>query len=364
MRVERVIGKRDARRIRLPSGLRCVDFSSNSYLGLHETLTARAVRKFLRESRLTSAGSSRMVSGTHPSHRRLESSLARFLGTEEAAVFGSGFLCCAGVIEAVTGSRDMILFDERIHASLRTGISLSTATSIPYRHADAADLETKLRTEKPAGRCVIVTDGLFSMDGDFAPLDKITKLANRHSALLIVDDAHGIGAVGRSGRGTFEKFGLRPGRSHILIGTLSKTFASFGGFVAAAGPVVRYIKSRSKEFIYTTAAPPFQIAVAEIALDVVRSKHGKRLREKLNQNMRRLSDHLGRPIESPIVRVPVSGGPVAVLRAARKLWKAGCFAIGMRYPTVPRGQEMIRISLSAAHTRWDIAKLVDALKRI
>lgn len=305
-----------------------------------------------------------MVSGTHLSHRSLEKSLADFTGAEDAAVFGSGFLCCAGVVSTLTGSRDLILFDERIHASLRTGILLSTAEKSPYRHSDMNDLEHQLALARPRGRTFLVTDGLFSMDGDFAELDRLISLSEKYRAWLIVDDAHGIGAVGRMGRGTFEKFGRRPGPRHILVGTLSKTLASYGGFVAAESSVIRYVKARSKEFIYTTAAPPFQVIAAREALAVVRSARGLALRRKLRDHIKSLGRALGRKLESQIVSVPVPGGPGAVLAAARKLWDAGCFAVGMRYPTVPRGREMIRISLSAAHTAGDIKQLSKALRQL
>ena len=223
------------------------------------------------------------------------------------------------------------------------------------------DLRRKLAARDIRGRRFIVTDGLYSMGGDFAPLDTLAELADRHGAWLIVDDAHGIGAIGASGRGTYERFGRAPEARHILIGTLSKTLASYGGFVAASSAVIRYIKARSKAFIYTTAAPPFQILAAEEALAIVRSRTGAELREKLQSNIRLLVRLLKRRPVSQIVPVPIAGGSSAVLEAAQSLWSAGCFAPGMRYPTVPRGQEMIRISLSAAHRPSDIRRLAAAL---
>ena len=364
MRVERLVEKPDARRLKLSDGRLCVDFSSNSYLGLQDEVGIRAARLFLKKKFPSSAGSSRMVSGTHILHRRLESELAGWLGAEDAAVFGSGYLCCFGVISALTGSRDRILFDEKIHASLRTGIHHSESASESFKHADVSDLKRKLAAGRPRGGTFIVTDGLFSMDGDFAPLAAMDKLAERHNAWLIVDDAHAIGGVGRQGKGTFEISGLKLARRHILIGTLSKTFASYGGFVASEKSVVGFVKARSKEFIYTTAAPPFQMLAAMEALSIVRSKKGAALRRTLDRNIRLLGQLLGRNLSSPIVRVPVSGGPEAVVAAGRKLWDEGCYAVGMRYPTVPRGQEMIRISISAAHMPGDIRHLADVLMRL
>lgn len=364
LRVDREISKPDARRIRPSAGQACIDFSSNGYLGLHEKISARAARRFLKGRHLSSTASSRMVSGTHPLHRSLETALARFTGAADAAVFGSGYLCCAGVVSTLAGGRDGIFFDEKIHASLRVGINLSAAESTAYRHADVADLRKKLSAGAVRGRTFIVTDGLFSMNGDFAPLDRLIALADRAGAWLIVDDAHGLGAVGRRGRGTFERFGRTPGPRHILIGTLSKTFASYGGFVAAESSVIRYLKARAKEFIYTTSAPPFQLIAAQEALSVVRSAAGSALREKLRRNTALLGRLLGRPLASHIVSIPVRGGPAAVLDAARRLRDRGCYAVGMRYPTVPRGQEMIRVSLSAVHTPADIRRLAGALHAV
>lgn len=364
LRVEQVVEKPDASRIRLSTGRVCIDFSSNSYLGLHGVVGKRSARRFLKEGHQTTAGSSRMVSGTRDLHRSLESDLADFVRSEDAAVYGSGFLCCAGVVATLTGSRDRILFDEKIHASLRAGTALSTAEKISYRHADLGDLKSKLSGSPARGRTWILTDGLFSMDGDFAPLDGLADMADRRGAWLIVDDAHGIGAVGRSGRGTFERFGRTPGGRLVLIGTLSKTLASYGGFVAADSSVIRFIKARSKEFIYTTASPPFQVIAAQEALSIVRSGEGRRLRRKLESNVRALGRAVKRKLNSPIVPIPISGGPDAVVSAARTLWDQGCFAVGMRYPTVPRGHEMIRVSLSAAHTDRDIKRLAAALLRL
>lgn len=362
LRVEQVVEKPDARRIRLADGRQCVDFSSNSYLGLQERILSRVVRRFVREGCLTGTASSRMVSGTSKLHRNLEEALASFVGAQDSAVFGSGFLCCAGVIGVLAGSRDIILFDEKIHASLRAGIILSGAASIVFKHADMDDLKNKLN-EVPArpGQIFVVTDGLFSMDGDFAPLDRMALLTSQTGAWLIVDDAHGIGAVGARGRGTFGKFRIRPAERIVLLGTLSKTLASHGGFVAADRTIIRYVKARAREFIYTTAAPPFQIIAALEALSAVRSAEGGELRRKLIQNMRTLAKILRRKIDSPIVSIPVPGGPSGVIRAAHALWDAGCFAVGMRYPTVPRGREMIRVSLSAAHRESDIKHLARGL---
>ncbi len=361
LRTERAVEKSAARRVVLADGRLAVDFSSNSYLGLQETVRTRTIRRFLNEHHLTSASSSRVVSGARAMHHRLEGDLARFLRTPSAAVFGSGYLCCAGVIATLAGSRDLLIHDERIHASLRAGMSMSKAKSCSYAHADPADLRRVLKSCRVAGRIFIVTDGLFSMDGDFAPLPELAGIAARHGAWLIVDDAHGIAAVGPGGRGSFEKFGLVPSGRHILIGTLSKTFASYGGFVAASAAVIRYIKARSREFIYTTAAPAFQIIAAQEALSIVKSSRGAALRRRLASNMKRLGKGLGRTIVSPIVSIPVPGGPAGVLAAARSLQDQGCYAVGMRYPTVPRGREMIRISLSAAHTEQDIRHLVRAI---
>ncbi|MBI4178306.1 pyridoxal phosphate-dependent aminotransferase family protein [bacterium] len=362
LRVEEVIDKPDARRARLAGGRICVDFSSNSYLGLHERVASRAIRKFPRAGSLTSAGSSRMVSGTRPLHRQFEESLADFLGAESSAVFGSGFLSCASTVSTLAGPRDRILYDEKCHASLRAGVQMSGAVSLAYRHASTDDLEEKLRKPRAHGRTYILTDGLFSMDGDFAPLDRISALGGKYGACLIVDDAHGIGVVGSAGRGSFEKFGIRPGPGKILLGTLSKAFASYGGFVAATRAVIRYLKARSREFIYTTGAPPFQIVAASVALAVIRSREGQRLREKLRRNAAELGRALGRPVNSPIISIRIPGGSAAVLAAARALREKGVLAFGIRYPTVPRGEEMIRVSLSAAHTPADIRHLAVALK--
>ncbi len=365
LRTERIYGKPDARRIRLPDGRICIDFSSNSYLGLQDRVRSATLRRFRRENHGTSSSGSRMVGGSRAIHAELERAIADFLGTESAAVFGSGFLCCFGVLSTLTTARDGILFDAGIHASLRTGIDHSRAAASPFAHADPADLRGNIRASRAPGRTFIVTDGLFSMSGDFAPVDQLAEIARSFGAWLIVDDAHGIGSVGSEGRGTIERFGLRVFPRLILIGTLSKTLASFGGFVAGSASVIQYLKARSREFIYTTAAPPFQMIAAIEALKIVRSPRGRALRDKLSDHIALVSDSLARKsISSPIVPIPVQGGSRSVLAAAERLGQGGCFAVGMRYPTVPRGQEMIRVSLSAAHTSADVRRLLRALRAI
>lgn len=363
LREDRPARKPDARTIDI-DGRRLIDFSSNSYLGLNFRLRERVARVFQELGLPSSTGSSRMVSGTWPLHLEFERALADFLGMESAALFGAGFLGCAGTIAALASSRDMIFFDAACHASLREGIRMSQAHAEEYAHADADDLEKKLAAVNVPGRRFIVTDGLFSMDGDFAPLDRIVPLAERFDAMLIVDDAHALGALGESGRGTFERFGMKPAPNHVVLGTLSKTFGSFGGFVAAQETVIRYIKARSRLFIYTTSLPPFQVLAAKLALEIITSGDGAKLRKRLAENVSCLASALNRTFDSPIVPIPIAGGPDAVMRAADHLRERGLFAVGMRYPTVPRGRDMIRVSLSAAHTADDIAKLASELSSL
>jgi 8-amino-7-oxononanoate synthase len=329
---------------------------SNDYLGLSNHSSLREAAQRAMERYGFGSGASRLVSGTGPLHRELEERIARFKGTEAALVFNSGYAANTGIIPAVAGEGDAILSDNLNHASIIDGCRLSKATLAIYRHRDMNRLEELLRENRGAGRRLIVTDGVFSMDGDIAPLPELVMLADKYGALLMVDDAHATGVLGTTGRGLAEHFGLE-GRIHIQMGTFGKALGSFGAYAAGSKDVIDYLQNRARSYMYSTALPPAVCAASIAALETVLQEPA--LRERLWKNRERLAAGLSRigidtgNSETPIIPL-VIGSAGKTMQAADALSANGIFASAIRPPTVEPGASRIRTTVMASHSEEDI----------
>jgi 8-amino-7-oxononanoate synthase len=357
------------------SGDQRLSFSSNDYLGLaeHPALATAGADAALREG--FGASASRLVSGDLPAHRRLEQALARFFGRPAALVFPSGYQTNIGVLTALAGPDDVIVSDALNHASIIDGCRLSRARIAVYAHGDAALAARLLHEARGARRRLLVTESLFSMNGDAAPLRPLAEAANNHDAILIVDEAHAVGVLGPRGRGLCAAAGVEPA---VLIGTLGKALAAAGGFVAGSRVLRDLLVNRARSFIFTTALPPPVAAAALAALEIADSPEGDRRRAILRAHAQSLaprlaalhqsrpgSGALGTPAEavagSPIHPFVV-GSDAAALDLSAVLADRQIFVPAIRPPTVPVGSARLRITLSASHTPADLDRLVDALR--
>ena len=334
---------------------------SNNYLGLsvHPIVTeaaTTAVRKYG-----TGASASRLMSGNCDLYAELEAKIAKVKETEAALVFGSGYLANIGTIPVLAGDRDLILSDALNHASLIDGCRLSHATKQIYRHCDIEHLESLLTQSTKFRRRLIVTDGIFSMDGDIAPLPEICELADRYDAMVMVDDAHSLGVLGEKGGGTVEHFGLE-NRGVIQMGTLSKAVGGLGGYVAGSADLINFLVNRARSFIFTTGLPPATLAGASAALDVIRST--PELRRRLSSNVLLLKNALLEkgfqllPSETQILPLILGAADVAS-RFAEVLLSRGVYAPAIRPPTVPEGTSRLRLSVIASHTPEDLEIAVE-----
>lgn len=348
------------------NGRRLLLMCSNDYLGLagHPALREAACAAMERYG--FGSGASRLVSGTSSQHQALEHRIAQFKGTEAALLFNSGYAANTGIIPAVAGAGDVILSDTLNHASIIDGCRLSKAELRVYRHGDAGHVERLLKKSVNARRKLIVTDGVFSMDGDIAPLPELASLAGKYSAILMVDDAHATGVLGKTGRGTTEHFRLT-GRVHIQMGTFGKALGSFGAYVTGSRDLIDYLMNRSRSFIFSTALPPAVCAASVAALDII--EHEPQLRENLWKSRERFVNGLRSlnistgTSETPIVPVMI-GDSAKALKAGEKLLEYGIYATAIRPPTVPEGAARIRITIMATHTDNDIDYALDIFSRL
>lgn len=327
--------------------------ASNDYLGLanHPTVKEAAIRATERYG--AGAGAARLVSGTLPPHEELEAALARFKRAEAALVFGSGYLANVGVIPALAGTGSLILADRLCHASLLDGCRLSGATFRVYRHNDVAHLTRELARRSSRQDALIVTDGVFSMDGDLAPLPELAAIADRHGARLYVDDAHGTGVLGAQGRGTIEHFGLED-RLPFHMGTLGKALGTCGAYVVGPADLIRYLLNTARTFLFATAPPPATAAATVAALRIVEAEPERRAR--LWENRQYLAAGLTRlgfrltASASPILPIVLGDARKAVAMADRLL-DLGVYAPAIRPPTVPKETSRIRVTVTSEHTR-------------
>jgi 8-amino-7-oxononanoate synthase len=339
-------------------GRELVSFCSNDYLGLatHPALKEAAQEALKQHG--SGSGAARLLAGGSELHRRLELQTASFKGLPRALLFGSGYLANVGVLPALEA--DFILSDELNHASIIDGCRLSRAQVLVYRHLDTEHLKELLRSTK--GRRLIVSESLFSMDGDLAPLGELYALARQYDALLVVDEAHATGVLG-GGRGSRTHLGLQPWEGLLEVGTYSKALGSYGAFVAASEELTQWLANRARSFMFSTALPPSVVAASLKALQLLRSQPElqRRLWENTRFVLRGLRDlglELG-PTESPIVPVLFDTVQEA-LRASERLLEEGILAPAIRPPTVPRPR--LRLTITAAHSRQDLQRLLQALK--
>jgi 8-amino-7-oxononanoate synthase len=342
-------------------GRRLLSFSSNDYLHLsmHPAVRAAAVEAIQRYG--TGGGASYLVTGNHPLYAELEERLATIKGTEAACVFGSGYLANAGIVGALCGRNDLLLIDELAHASMWSGTRLSEATTRVYRHNDLDDLAHLLREHRAAhARALILTEGVFSMDGDLAPLPALAALASDFDAWLLSDDAHGLGVVG-SGRGSAF---AHKAKIHIPLqmGTLSKAVGSYGGYLCASRAVIELMKNRARTFVYSTTLPPATVAAAITALDLI--TRDAELVARPVALAQRFAARLALPTPASAIVPLLVGDARSAVAAQQRLEEDGFLVVAIRPPTVPAGTARLRVTFSAGHDECDVDALADAIRHV
>jgi glycine C-acetyltransferase len=340
-------------------GKRVLNFCSNNYLGLaNHPRIVEAAREAVKKFGVGPAAV-RTIAGTMDLHLELERRLAAFKGVQAAITFQSGFTANMGTIPALVGKEDAVFSDELNHASIIDGCRLSGAKIIRYAHCNPQDLERVLGEERDKyPRAMVITDGVFSMDGDMAPLDKIYEVVSKYNAILMVDDAHGEGVVGKGGRGIVDHFGLH-GKVDVEIGTLSKAFGVVGGVSAGNPVVVEWLRQRGRPFLFSSAMTVPDVAACLAALDILESS--TELVDKLWENTRYFKAEMQRlgfdtgTSTTPITPIMLGEAPMAQ-QFSRELFDYGLFAMSIGFPTVPRGKARIRVMISASHERQDLDK--------
>ena len=348
-------------------GKRVLNFCSNNYLGLADhPLLVEAARKALEEYGV-GPGAVRTIAGTMDLHIQLDRRLAEFKGVESAITFQSGFNANLGTIPALVGRGDAVFSDELNHASIIDGCRLSRAEIIRYNHCDPQDLHQALKENRADyDRAMVISDGVFSMDGDVAPLDKIYEVAKDYDAILMVDDAHGEGVLGKGGRGIVDHFGLH-GKVDVEVGTLSKAFGVVGGVVAGNPLVVEWLHQRGRPFLFSSAMTVPDVAACLKAVDIL--EESTELVDKLWENTRYFKGEMQRmgfdtgQSATPITPVMLGEAPLAQ-QFSRELFNAGVFGMAIGYPTVPQGKARIRVMISAAHTKEDLDKGLEAFASV
>jgi len=347
------------------AGREVINFASNDYLGLagDERLIEAAIAAISEFG--TGSTGSRLLSGHRELHRKLEIAIASLKQTEDAIVFSSGYLANLGAIAALVGKRDLILSDQYNHSSLKNGAILSGATVLEYPHCDVVALKTQLSQQRQNyRRCLIITDSVFSMDGDLCPLPKLIEIAEEFHCMLLVDEAHATGVIGKNGAGCVEHLGCT-GKQLIQIGTLSKALGSLGGYVAGSANLIDFLRNRAPTWIYTTGLSPADTAAALTAIQIVQQEPQRRMQLWHNVDylknlmQQQLSNLKLLPTESPILCFQLAS-PADALQVGQHLKDAGIFAPAIRPPTVPTSR--IRISVMATHEATHIEELVAVLK--
>ena len=337
--------------------------SSNSYLGLCADVRLKQAARHAIEKYGTGSGGSRLTTGSYDIHKKLEEEIADFKGTEAALVFNTGYMANVGAISAIADKSWVIFSDRLNHASIIDGCRLSGAEIVVYAHCDPADLENKVRQHR-GRRGLIITDGLFSVDGDIAPLPELVRIARDYRVLLMVDDAHATGVLGDNGGGTSDYFGLTGGID-IAMGTLSKALASEGGFIAGKRSLIDYLANTARSFIFSTALSPATIAVSRAALDIVRTEpaarktllaHSLWFREELRAAGFAVPDH-----PTPIISI-VLGQPDMAVDFSERLMKKQIFVSAIRPPTVPAGTSRLRINMMATHAKDDLSRALTCME--
>ncbi len=341
-----------------------INFSSNDYLSLKDNQkTKEKLRKYLDNLSLGS-GASVLVSGYCEIQKELEDFIANFKQTESCVVVGSGYMANLGFIQAITEENDVIFSDELNHASIIDGIRISKAKKVIYKHCNIEDLEEKLSKYNTDGKKIIITDGVFSMEGDIAPIDKIVDLAKKYNCVVVIDDAHGTGITGE-GRGTLNHFGVLPDKNIVQIGTLSKAIGSYGAFICGSRLVIDYLVNTMRSLIFTTALSPLQNFVSLENFKILQNEPNRR--EEVLKKSKYLVDqlrNLGLDVnfhQTPIISLVV-GTEYKALNLRNKLYEKNIFIQAIRPPTVPENTSRLRITINYNHSYDDIDKLINLLK--
>ena len=341
-------------------------FCSNDYLGLARDPRLAASFSAACERYGTGSGASHLVSGHSREHQALEEELAAFTGRQRALLFSTGYLANLGVISALVGRTDRIVADRLNHASLVDAAVLSRAELVRYAHSSVEGLSARLAVPW-TGQTLLVTDGVFSMDGDVAPLEAMAPLAEQSDAWLMVDDAHGIGVLGATGRGTLEETGVRTDAVPILVGTLGKAIGTSGAFVAGDADLIELIAQTSRPHIYTTAATPAVAAATRTALGIVSTANEERRRLRQHIELfRREVRGIGLTLlaSTTAIQPIVFGSSARAVAASEFLWERGIWVSAIRPPTVPEGSARLRVTLAANHTQAQVLRLLDALRQL
>ncbi|MGW6301350.1 8-amino-7-oxononanoate synthase [Peribacillus butanolivorans] len=348
------------------NGKKMMMFASNNYLGVAND--QRLIEASVQATQRFGTGStgSRLTTGNTIVHEKLEKRLAEFKQTDAAIVLNTGYMANIAALTTLVGKDDLVLSDEMNHASIIDGCRLSRAETIIYRHADLLDLEMKLQINTRYRKRIIVTDGVFSMDGDIAPLPGIVELAKRYDALVMVDDAHATGVLGKDGRGTSEHFGLK-GKIDIEMGTLSKAVGAEGGYIAGSRSLVDYVLNRARPFVFSTALSAGVVASALTAVDIIQSEPERRVRIRaMSQRLYNELTSLGYTVsggETPILAI-ICGEPEQAMFLSKELHKHGIYAPAIRPPTVPSGTSRIRLTLMATHQEEQMNHVIDVFRTI
>ncbi len=350
-------------------GREVINLSSNNYLGLTTNKALKrasidAVKKYG-----AGAGAVRTIAGTMTLHMELEEQIAKFKGTEACVVFQSGFTANAGTVSAILGKEDLIISDELNHASIIDGCRLSRATIKVFKHKDVADCERICKeTEVWPGHKLLITDGVFSMDGDIAPLAKLCDLAEKYNCIMMIDDAHSSGVLGKNGRGTVDHAGVH-GRVHIQVGTLSKAIGVMGGYVCGSRDLIDFLYRRARPFLFSTSHPPASAAACAAAFTLLDSPEGERLIKKMWSNTKFFKRQLKKrgfkfgTSETPIVPIHV-GEAAKAFEFSKKLFDAGVYAPAVGFPTVAEGKARLRAIITATHKRGDLERACEILEQI
>jgi glycine C-acetyltransferase len=347
-------------------GREMLNFCANNYLGLANHPRIKQAAKDAIDAYGVGPGAVRTIAGTMTLHKALEDALARFKKAEACVTLQSGFAANLATIPALVGRDDVIFSDRLNHASIIDGCRLSRAKIVAYEHSDSADLERQLLTHTNHKRRLIVSDGVFSMDGDIAPLDELADLAEQHNCLLMVDDAHGEGVLGKGGRGIVDHFGLH-GRVDIEIGTLSKAFGVVGGLVAGKRPIIDWLKQRGRPFLFSSAMTVPNVGACLEAVKMLEESDELVLRlwrnaEFLKESMQTLGFDTGQS-STPIIPIMLGEATLAQ-QFSKRLFDEGIFAMAIGYPTVPRGAARIRVMNTAAHSADDLEQALAVFEKV
>ncbi len=353
-------------------GKRVINLASNNYLGLtsHPKLREAAIEATRKYG--VGSGAVRTIAGTMRIHMELEEKIARFKNVEACVVFQSGFTANAGTVSSILGKEDFIISDELNHASIIDGARLSRAKIKVFRHKDVAHAEELLREiQNEAGRKLLITDGVFSMDGDIAPVDRLCDLADKYGTIMMVDDAHASGVLGRNGRGSVDHFHC-DGRVDVQVGTLSKAIGALGGYVCGSRDLIEYLYHRARPFLFSTSHPPSVAATCIAAFDILENEPERiqRLWDNtayFKQQLASAGFNIGGVTtpasETPITPVIIGDGR-ATMEFSRKLFDAGVMATGIAFPTVPEGKARVRTIMTSEHTRAQLDEALDVMSRV